>query len=135
MITISQIAQSLSTSASLYEKLSYLQLSLFFNIISRFTPLILTSAPRATQGLPALPSNMEHVLSMKLRLTAKDINILWSALGAHLVNEFTSVHSSDNLDVHCELSITGPSFHLGELGELSDILEAANSVTLIIIVC
>ena len=77
-----------------------------------------------------------HVLSMKFRLPTEDINILWYyALGAHLVNEFTSVHSSDNLDVHCELSITGPSFHLGELGELSDILEAANSVTLIIIVC
>ena len=127
MITISQIAHALSPSTKLYEKLSYLQLSLFFNIISRFMPLILTSAPRATRGLPALPLDMEHVLSMKLRLTTEDVNILWSALGDRLVADFTSSHSSDKLDVDRELSITGPSFHLGKFGVL---LQAENSVML-----
>ena len=117
MITVSQIAHALSPSADLYERLSYVQLSLFFNIISRFMPLILTSAPRVTQGLPTLPSDMEHVLSMKLRLTTKDVNTLWCSLGDRLMKDFISDHLSPaNLDVDRELSITGPSFHLGELG-------------------
>ena len=117
MITISQIAHALSPSADLYERLSYMQLSLFFNIISRFMPLILTSAPRVTHGLPTLPSDMEHVLSMKLGLTTKDVNILWCSLGDRLMKDFISDHLSPaNLDVDRELSITGPSFHLGELG-------------------
>ena len=80
-------------------------------------PLILTSAPRVTQGLPTLPSDMEHVLSMKLRLTTKDVNTLWCSLGDRLMKDFISDHLSPaNLDVDRELSITGPSFHLGELG-------------------
>ena len=94
-------------------------------------PLILTSAPRATRGLPALPSDMEHVLSMKLRLTTEEVNILWSALGDRLVDDFTTSHSSDKLDVDRELSITGPSFHLGKLGIL---LQAENSMMLKLIV-
>ena len=82
MITISEIARALSHYTGLYDTLSYQQLATFFDIISRFMPLILTSAPRATRGLPALLPDMEDVLTMKLRLTVEHVNILWSALGS-----------------------------------------------------
>ncbi len=117
MISVSDIAQALSPYADLYHTLSYTQLSIFFDIVFRFMPLILTSAPRATRGLPSLLSDMEDVLAMKLRLTVEDVNILWSALGGRLVNDYTSRLPSDILDIDRELSITGPTFHLGEYPE------------------
>ena len=114
MITILEIAQALSHYTGLYDTLSYQQLTTFFDIISHFMPLILTSAPRATRGLPALLPDMEDVLAMKLRLTVEHVNILWSALGSRLVLDFmTRGLSSHKLDVNRELSLTGPSFHLG----------------------
>ena len=77
-------------------------------------PLILMSAPRATSGLPTLLFDIKDVLAMKLMLTIEDVNILWSALGDQLVNEFISGLSTP-LNVDRELSDTGPrGYHLGE---------------------
>ena len=80
MITLLEIVQALTPYPNVYMTLTYEQLSVFFDITLRFMPLIMTSSPRATRGLPALLSDMEDVLSMKLRLPIEDINILWSAL-------------------------------------------------------
>lgn len=113
MITLLEIVQALTPYPNVYMTLTYEQLSVFFDITLRFMPLIMTSSPRATRGLPALLSDMEDVLSMKLRLPIEDINILWSALGDRLVNEFTS-GLLPKVDIDRELSVTGPSYHLGE---------------------
>ena len=113
MIPFFRISDALSRHPDLFQSLSHGQLSDFFDITFRFMPLIVTSAPRATEGLPSLLPNILEILSLKLQVTISQVEVLWSALGEMLIQEFKSHDRSTLLDIDRELSMSGPNFHLG----------------------
>ena len=81
MIPLLQVLSRLSPYPPLYAALQFHQLSTFFDLITRFRPMIVLGAPRTAVDLPDLPPAIREVLSAQIRLPLYDIDTLWSCLG------------------------------------------------------
>ena len=82
MVLIRDIAARLTPLTELYDRLTQAQLLGYFDVATRFAPLInLSISPRQSNRVPPLPDNMALVLSIHVTLSLDDVFALWDALG------------------------------------------------------
>ena len=93
--------------------LTFAQLTLFMDLACRMVPLIRLVAPRTTQGLPRLPTNVRALLSSTAVLPLGDIDVLWNALGPILMAGTPPMLPSTTLEHR--VSVIAPYHQLGML--------------------
>lgn len=114
MIPLLTILSRLSRHEELFAKLTYEVLSQFFDIVLRYMPRIVTTAPRRRKGLPDLDRNILDVLALNLSLSYDKVNILWTATGELLWKQFEGTANADEqIAVEAGLVNTAPHFGLG----------------------
>ena len=114
MIPLPTILSRLSVHEELFSKLNYKVLSRFFDIMFRYMPRIVTTAPRRRQGLPDLDQNILDVVALNLSLSYEEVHILWRATGDLLWKEFEMMANADEeVAVEAGLAKTAPHFGLG----------------------
>ena len=80
MALFAQIAHLLSQAPDLFDRIEYVQVSRFFALVERLSPLITTVAPRRAVGHPPLPVKISETLSRLIELPLEDISVLWELL-------------------------------------------------------
>ena len=85
MPTLAGLADRLHLHPDLYSSISFRQLTVFFEVITRLLPSIQLSVRRKNASLPPLPQPIQHLLSLELCLSIEDVNNLWAAFGQDLV--------------------------------------------------
>ena len=114
MIPLPFILSRLSSHEDLFAKLNYEVLNRFFDIMFRYMPWIVTTAPRRRKGLPDLDRNILDVLALNLALTYDEVRILWTATGELLWKQFeTNADADEKVTVEAGLANTAPHFGLG----------------------
>lgn len=114
MIPLPFILSRLSSHEDLFAKLNYEVLNRFFDIMFRYMPRIVTTAPRRRKGLPDLDRNILDVLALNLALTYDEVHILWTATGELLWKQFeTNADADEKVTVEAGLANTAPHFGLG----------------------
>ena len=115
MVLFADIVKRLAPLPSLYGRLTQAQLLSYFDVATRFAPLLDLSRSSTTGAhLPSLPDNMALVLSIHVKLPLDDIFELWSALGALILAAKPGelvVHPSDT---DAALTVLGPAHDIGE---------------------
>ena len=114
MIPLPTLISRLSADEDLCQRLHYQTLSRFFDMVQRFLPRIVTTAPRRRQGFPALPANIRDVLALSLALCYEDVDKLWAHTGEFLMNKYeTASQDGDAWHVDDILSKQALQFDLG----------------------
>ena len=114
MIPLPTILLRLSKDEGLFEKLSYNSLGRFFEIIFRYMPRIVTTAPRRRKALPDLPHNVRDVIALSMALSCDEIDLLWAATGDLLLAQYEdSQNGPEQSTVDDSLGRTAPLFGLG----------------------
>ena len=114
MIPLPTILSRLSVHEELFSKLNYELLSRFFDIMFRYMPRIVTTAPRRRQGLPDLDQNILDVVALNLGLSYEEVHKLWGATGELLWKEFEmKANADEQVAVEASLAKTAPHFGLG----------------------
>ena len=117
MIPFSTLVNRLTQDAQLYQQLHFQTLCRFFDVLKRFVPRILTSAPRCREGLPPLPANIRDVLAVSLELSYELVDKLWTQTGDMVVHQYQcSKVASKPWRVDDVLSQKTPQFGLGMSG-------------------
>ena len=114
MIPLPIILSRLSSHEDLFAKLNYEVLNRFFDIMFRYMPWIVTTAPRRRKGLPDLDRNILDILALNLALTYDEVRILWMATGELLWKQFEmNADADEKVTVEAGLANTAPHFGLG----------------------
>ena len=108
---LSQVTAQLCRFPHLHATLTVSQLWTYINVINRFLPLILLSAPRATVGLPPLHDNIRQTLMMHMHLPPEHVLDLWTAIGPVLLL-YRGFDFSPN-EIDRSLAHIAPSHNLG----------------------
>ena len=113
MIPLSELVERIAEYEDLYNDVSFVQVTTFLETVSRFLPMINLTRPRTRVGLPPLPANVAHVVSMATDLPPFHVTSLWTALGPSLLEGQRLRLAPSDVDLH--LAEHGPASKLGRL--------------------
>ena len=111
MILLADVVDRLLEHEDLYNQVSFVQITAFLELVSRFLPMLDLVSPRRRIGLPALPDNIAHLLSMGTDLPPERIADLWLALGPILMEG--EAMTIPQADVDAALATYAPPERLG----------------------
>ena len=114
MVLFADLVKRLSPLAALYGRLTQAQLLGYFDVATRFAPLINLSANwQPGSRPPRLPDNMALVLSIHVKLTLDDIFDMWAALGDLVLAARPGELVTGQSDTDVSLSVLAPAHNLG----------------------